>query len=390
MTSNTASNAAAALAAAMGDTSTASSSHRRSLGSRKGLEPSSMGSGNGFGSYTSRSYGTSNEQYRGRTSDQREDSAVVDGGNDEKGVSTKNRNRRASEGSHLSKGEGKRHSNELRCDTCGKASVCYSHECDDGTAIDRCRWEHDPAWAYTSKLLISKHQQVQLLEAASVLVNMPMDGSTPPETPRVSHSDESSASPTASGSSEFQDELSSTETTPPPMSEEPNAGFMSSWGRTPKRDSAGSAFSRSYQSNPSSSFAGSAPSPSPGFGFAHYRNSSTDQRPTTSGLGRTGADDVGLAAAAELLNFGTPRTGATHMSSDIPPVPPLPARFQAEARLSGHTPTPTAFSPLGSHPVSDAREVKIDHFDHAEEDDFEHHAAPHDEDEDGVFGRMEE
>ena len=33
---------------------------------------------------------------------------------------------------------------------------------------------------YTSKLLISKHQQVQLLEAASVLVTMNQDGTTPP------------------------------------------------------------------------------------------------------------------------------------------------------------------------------------------------------------------
>src|SRR5690349_9343806 len=38
------------------------------------------------------------------------------------------------------------------------------------------RWEHTPEWTYTSKLLISKHQQVQLLEAASILVSMKPDG----------------------------------------------------------------------------------------------------------------------------------------------------------------------------------------------------------------------
>jgi hypothetical protein len=34
------------------------------------------------------------------------------------------------------------------------------------------RWEHSPHWSQTSKLLISKHQQVQLLEAAQILVHM--------------------------------------------------------------------------------------------------------------------------------------------------------------------------------------------------------------------------
>ena len=37
---------------------------------------------------------------------------------------------------------------------------------------DSNRWEHSPHWSQTSKLLISKHQQVQLLEAAQILVHM--------------------------------------------------------------------------------------------------------------------------------------------------------------------------------------------------------------------------
>lgn len=41
-----------------------------------------------------------------------------------KRLSNKNRNRRASEGSYLTKGEGKKSSSELRCDTCGKG---YKH-----------------------------------------------------------------------------------------------------------------------------------------------------------------------------------------------------------------------------------------------------------------------
>ena len=41
-----------------------------------------------------------------------------------KAMTTKNRNRRASEGSHLVKGGGKRVTSEVHCDTCGKG---YKH-----------------------------------------------------------------------------------------------------------------------------------------------------------------------------------------------------------------------------------------------------------------------
>lgn len=211
------------------------------------------------------------------------------------------------------------------------------------------RWEHDPAWALTSKLLISKHQQVQLLEAASVLVNMNVDGSTPPEILHIQGSEGSSASPGFSGSSEVQDDLSSTETTPPPMSDA--AVSVPSSKRFSGSSSAG--FSRSYRSIPSSSFAESVVSP----GLPPQRFSTSDQRPTTSGT------DDGLAAAAELLNFGTPRTRPTQMSPDVPPVPPLPQQYQFANKLSGHNSTPTVFNPLGMHPltqpISDERDVRM-------------------------------
>jgi hypothetical protein len=54
--------------------------------------------------------------------------ALEDNSNDEDNQSSsknlKNRNRRASEGSHLIKGEGKKSAADLRCDTCGKG---YKH-----------------------------------------------------------------------------------------------------------------------------------------------------------------------------------------------------------------------------------------------------------------------
>ncbi|KAK9453448.1 hypothetical protein V1511DRAFT_76864 [Dipodascopsis uninucleata] len=54
---------------------------------------------------------------------------------------------------------------ELKCEACGKG---YKHI----SSLTKHLWEHTPEWTMTSKLLISKHQQVQLLEAASILVSM--------------------------------------------------------------------------------------------------------------------------------------------------------------------------------------------------------------------------
>ena len=151
---------------------------------------------------------------------------------------------------------------------------------------------------------------MQLLEAAKVLYTISSDE---PDQPLESHQieqSESSGSPGFSGSSDLHDDISSVETTPPPMSE---AAFPVPDAKRYSASSAG--FSRSYRSIPSSSFAESIISP----GLPPYRLSGVDLRPGTSGT-----DDGGLAAAAELLNFGTPRTKATQFGDDVPPVPPLP------------------------------------------------------------------
>lgn len=87
-----------------------SSSHRRSLGSKR-TESHSMSSRPNMNAYLG----------PGGTSEQ---DAVDDNSNDEDiAQKNKNRNRRASEGSHLIKGESKK-SGDLRCDTCGKG---YKH-----------------------------------------------------------------------------------------------------------------------------------------------------------------------------------------------------------------------------------------------------------------------
>ncbi|KAJ2963806.1 hypothetical protein NQZ79_g1276 [Umbelopsis isabellina] len=65
--------------------------------------------------------------------------------------------------SALSESSGRK--NVYRCEECGKP---YKH----ANCLYKHRWEHSEQWAMTSKLNITKHQQVQLLEAAAILVNM--------------------------------------------------------------------------------------------------------------------------------------------------------------------------------------------------------------------------
>jgi hypothetical protein len=280
------------------------------------------------------------------------------------------------------------------------------------------RWEHDPAWAVTSKLLISKHQQVQLLEAASVLVGMNHDD-IPDEAAEL-ESELSSGSPDADALSELRDGISSAETTPPPMDEEEDddfemSGMPTQWAKRPSASNA-SGFSRSYQSIPSSSYNDSAPLHSPA--FSHFRNSSTDTRPSTADTRLHEDDEADLAAAIGLCNFGTPRSGPVSMTPDVPPVPPLPARYlDSNSHPSSQSPhsaqsRPTietarrdseanifisrSLNPSLSYKVSDEREARTGGNEAQEsrqrrnaDVDFSNRSAP-DDDDDGVFGRMEE
>lgn len=178
-------------------------------------------------------------------------------------------------------------------------------------------WEHTPQWQYTSKLLISKHQQVQLLEAASVLVAMNSEGN---------NDSDNSSSPAASGSSDMrEDGVSSTETTPPPQSE-------NAYRDSKRLSNNSSVYSRSYQSVFSS---GSAPNNDNGFSHHRQWSASSNGRPLTANTSiaesyRGDEDPQDLAAAVGLLScsYGTPKSGPTAMPMDVPPVPPLPAKYQ--------------------------------------------------------------
>ena len=268
-------------------------------------------------------------------------------------------------------------------------------------------WEHTPEWLYTSKLLISKHQQVQLLEAAQVLVTMNQDAALPTESVKASDSDNSSASPALFTSSDpdDDDDVSSVETTPPPTSEHADFTTYDEVRNEKRYSNTSSVFSRSYQSAPSTSFAPSSVPTAASYGS--FQHTGYQRRPSTSGISALGLgaseEEAALAAAVELCHFnGTPRTGPTQMD-DIPPVPPLPARYAAH---NTNRPVSGAGYPgmqdLGlppplTHRLSDERSNKvhnnIPHPAEDDEEDFDQRSISRgrsDEEDDGVFGRMEE
>lgn len=249
----------------------------------------------------------------------------------------------------------------------------------------------------------------------------------------------SSASPDAS--SERHGGLSSADTTPPPMEQmnsvdeeeddmdeeenEEDDMEMSDTGdkfTVPNSNSnnLSGLYSRSYQTGPSSSFTGSAPLNSPSFSN-YQRKSSIDTRPSTADTKLHDDDEADLAAAIGLCNFGTPRTRPVALSPSIPPVPPLPSRFldpnggsnagqqsqsldqskvsAAETAFPGSVPNmflSLSYNPSLSYKVSDEREARMGDADRTSRQnrnadvDFGSRPAPADDDDDGVFGRMEE
>lgn len=248
---------------------------------------------------------------------------------------------------------------------------------------------------------------MQLLEAASVLVGMNHDPSAPSEVPKTAESDQSSASPAASGSSELhEDEISSVETTPPPMHEQAYGHDGYGMGKSKRHSHNGSGFSRSYQSAPSSSL----PHHLPPTGGSFATQFQPDfRRPSTSGISVTRSamadeEDASLAAAVQsLCSFGTPRPGHVHLPADAPPVPPVPARFVEESnRMSGHFLPPPSQPDFGlqppplTHRISDERDVKMDgrgRATHEDDEEYDNRSMSHgrsDDDDDGIFGRMEE
>jgi hypothetical protein len=232
---------------------------------------------------------------------------------------------------------------------------------------------------------------VQLLEAASVLVSMNNDAV-----------DSETSSPAASGSSDVHsDRASSLETSPPPGADDQSA---KSSRRASKRFSSNSSlYSQSYQSvfsEAQGSGGGSRPY------MSHYRQWSTggDNNPATSctSVAESVDDQADLAAAVGLLScsYGsTPKTGPVMLPADAPPVPPLPAQFLGHKadhlasveQLSGSTITAAAARASGY----DSFVRGVSHADDVDmlDGDAESRGGPggrSDEEEEGMFGKMEE
>ena len=220
-----------------------------------------------------------------------------------------------------------------------------------------------------------------------MLVTMNADG-TESEQVNMREADDSSASPAASGSSDAHDDYdsiySSAETTPPPMSEHYSMPEGISTGRTKRSSGVSSSYSRSYQSAPS----GSLPTSN---GFSQWSS------PLGYTAGITGEEESGLAAAIETLcSFGTPRTGPTYLPADVPPVPPLPARYleQNQSLKSGKLfPQPDFGLPSPSYqPLSSEREVRTGTDKLSNNSDPDRYYEAHNDrvdDDEGVFGSME-
>ena len=125
------STAAAAIVAALREHGDASSIpvavHRKSIGSKKAVETQSMNVRPSMHSYFSGG-DDDNEDVdilgQDSSSDILDEGAIDEDVTSVKQLTIKNRNRRASEGSHLIRGGGKRVTSEVRCDTCGKG---YKH-----------------------------------------------------------------------------------------------------------------------------------------------------------------------------------------------------------------------------------------------------------------------
>lgn len=119
----------------------------------------------------------------------------------------------------------------------------------------------------------------------------------------------------------------------------------------------------------------------------------------SSGKNATGQDDRDLAAAVELLSCSFGSNGGTrtvHLPADAPPVPPLPAQYldQALTGTSFINSFPSRAPESFTRGTLHRDDVKMEEsggsvMDDDDDDDMRSRARS-DEDDDGVFGRMEE
>ncbi|CAN8097246.1 unnamed protein product [Discula destructiva] len=296
------------------------------------------------------------------------------------------RDRRASDGQPLTK-EGRKFNRPII--TCPHPGCFkqYKHN----SCLEKHKWEHTPEWAQTSRLLISKHQQVQMLEAAKILIALPAQSSTPPES-----TFEPSSPSLSGGFSEQMDGQSSARTTPPPQMDGYSDMHMDMDEATfsmasDDEDDAGGAFSRQFRNDNA-------------FGSL---NSRRWLEPSPTPAPASGDIDEPMARAVALLSCSYNSNGGSltgQFSHDIPPMPPVPVQFLDQVSLGqspflNSFPNPSqapesftrgeSFTSGGTFTRSATRRNVDTRMEEDDDDDDSRSRSRCDEEEDGFFGEME-
>lgn len=228
---------------------------------------------------------------------------------------------------------------------------------------------------------------MQLLEAASVLVAMNSDAAVP-KLAMFADSDISSASPAASGSSDPADQSDMSSRTSTPSAPDEEDDDLKPLGRLTTRDAFGDQFSHSYRSTGSS-----VPQDS------YLRRWSVDRRQSVASAAFSGSpyEQSDLAAAAAGLlscSIGTPKFGPTLLQEDVPPVPKLPAKYASEYSRSNRSRPVSygAFAKVDDSPKTHSNRFQPREYEHDVdmEDDRSAVRGRSEEEDDGVFGTMEQ
>lgn len=234
---------------------------------------------------------------------------------------------------------------------------------------------------------------------------MNQEANTEAETAQDVLSDKSSASPAASRTSDLPGGMSSADTTPPPREDEDRSVALPiprPMKSAKRRSSNGSAYSQSHQSGPLGSLLSDRTSPSmSSFGELRQVGDGFEQSYSRSTpIGHPDEDEAGLAAAVGLLScsYGTPRSGPRSIPADVPPVPPLPARFANETSQSRSSRKTSSsanqradkYVPSLRRPSDRDSAMVLDESEESTAEDELRLQSRSDEDDDGVFGRMEE
>lgn len=268
----------------------------------------------------------------------------------------------------------------------------YSHGKSYADLVFLSRWEHTDAWAVTSRFLISKHQQVQILEAAKSLVGIAASDADP--------AFEGPSSPSLSGGfSEQMDGQSSAPTTPPPdnsdMHMDMDMDDMTFSAASDDEDGARGELSRQFRNDTAHKLTG----------FGRYMEPSPTPGPNS---GEADGDDELSRAVALLSCSYTSSAGwqTGQLPGDVPPVPQMPAHYLVDQASLGRSPflnsfrsqAPESFTrgpavvpgSLTRGPAVAGRANSRDVDSRMEDDEDSRSRARSDEEEYGFFGSMDE